>query len=309
MILVYCSREEIGKNWVKAVAAEFGEDKVFLKDDVADPKTIEIALSWKAPEKMLHNYPNLKLIQSLGAGVDHIFDKDNIVPGAKVARIVDPQLSEDMYEFVLAIILNKMKNLERYRDQQSSKVWKEKRYRSISDVKLGILGLGVIGSLVAKKLSAIGFDCMGWSGSNKNIEGVESYVGGDGLNDMLSQTDFLINILPLTNATRGFINLKLLQKIKKGAFVINVGRGPHVIDEDLLTAIEEGMISGAALDVFHKEPLPVNHPFWENENIVLTPHIASVTNIKTAREQIFENIRRYMNGKEVLNEVSVEKGY
>jgi len=309
MILVYCSRKEIGQNWAKAVAAEFGEDKVFLRKDLPDPNKIKIALSWKAPVRMLQEYPNLKLIQSLGAGVDHIFDADNVVGGAKVARIVDPQLSEDMFEFVLAIVLNKMKNLHKYRDQQRSMIWKEKRYRSISDVKLGILGLGVIGTLVAQKLAAIGFDCMGWSGSEKNIEGVKSYIGNEGLNDMLAQTDFLINILPLTNATRGFININLLRKLKTGAYVINVGRGPHVVDQDILKAIEERMISGAALDVFHEEPLPLDHPFWVNENIVLTPHIASITNIKTAREQIFENIRRFLNGEKVLNEVSVEKGY
>lgn len=309
MILVYCSREEIGKNWVKAVAAEFGEDKVFMKDDVVNPSEIEIALTWKAPKQSLQPFKNLKLIQSLGAGVDHIFDQDNAVEGSKVARIVDPQLSEDMYEFVLAIVLNKMKNLEQYRDQQNQKFWKEKRYRVISDVKIGILGLGVIGSLVATRLKTAGFDCMGWSGSEKNIEGIQSFIGDSGLQEMLSESDFVINILPLTNETRGFINYEMLKKVKRGAYIINVGRGPHVVDEDLLQAIEEGLISGAALDVFHKEPLPVDHPFWSNEKIVLTPHIASITNINTAREQIFANIRRYLAGEKIANEVSINKGY
>lgn len=296
-------------NWLKAVAAELGEDKVFVHEDIKDKSQIEIALTWKAPMRMLQQYPNLKLIQSLGAGVDHIFDFDNVVEGAAISRIVDPQLSEDMYEFVLALILSKLKNLSTYRDQQSQGVWKEKRYKVISDIRLGIMGLGVIGSHVTKRLSDVGFQCMGWSRSEKEIDGISSYHGGDGLDKMLEQTDFLINILPLTNETRGIINLELIKKIKKGAYIINVGRGPHVVDEDILQAIEEGLVSGAALDVFHEEPLPQDHAFWSNEKIVLTPHIASITNIKTAREQVFENIRRYLNGEEVLNEVSVGKGY
>ena len=309
MILVYCSRNEIAQNWVKAVAAELGEDKVFLHEDVQDKSKIEIALTWKAPMRMLQQYPNLKLIQSLGAGVDHIFDFDNVVEGTKVSRIVDPQLSEDMYEFVLSIILSKLKNLSTYRDQQSQGVWKEKRYKVISDVKLGIMGLGIIGSHVAKRLSAVGFQCMGWSRTKKEIGGISNHYGQAGLDEMLAETDFLINILPLTNETRGIINLELITKTKKGAYLINVGRGPHVVDEDILQAIEADLISGAALDVFHQEPLPKEHLFWSNEKIVLTPHIASITNIKTAREQVFENIRRYLKGEEVLNEASVEKGY
>lgn len=309
MILVYCSRKEIGLNWVKAASAEFGEGKVFLQEDVIDPSKIEIALTWKAPERMLHEYPNLKLIQSLGAGVDHIFDFDNVVEGAKISRIIDPQLSEDMYEFVLATILNKLKNLERYRDQQTQGIWKVKRYKTISEVKLGILGLGVIGSHIAKRLTSVGFQCMGWSGSSKDIKGIESYAGKDGLKKMLAQTDYLINILPLTDKTRGFINLELIKQLKKGAYIINVGRGPHVVDKDMIQAIEERLISGATLDVFHQEPLPTDHPFWGNEKIVLTPHIASITNINTAREQVFENVRRHMRGEEFLNEVSLVKRY
>ena len=309
MILVYCSREKIAKNWVEAVAAEFGKDKVFLADDIKDPSKIEIALTWKAPEKMLHQFPNLKLIQSLGAGVDHIFDLKNAIEGTTISRIIDPQLSEDMYEFVLSIVLSRMKNLTIYRDRQRENIWKEKKYRSISEVKIGLLGLGVIGSFVAQRLTKVGFRCMGWSKSAKNIEGVESFVGELGLHEMLAQSDFLINILPLTTETRGFINLDLLKKLKEGAYVINVGRGPHVVDQDLLEAIDSGIISGAALDVFHQEPLPKDHSFWANENIMLTPHIASLTNIETARRQIFENIRRHLNGEEILNQVSIKKMY
>ena len=309
MILVQCVHKKIGENWAKVLAEEFGADQVVLAEEVVDKDKIEIAVCWKAPEKMLHEYPNLKFIQSLGAGVDHIFDGNNDVPNAKIARIVDPQLSEDMYEFVLSIVLNDMKRLTSYRDQQKAKVWKELKYRSFNEVTIGILGLGAIGSLVAGKMSRLGFKTMGWARSEKDIKGVACFAGSEALEIMLSQTDYLINILPLTDETRGFINRGLLIMLKKGAYVINVGRGPHVVDEDLIAAIDAELISGAALDVFHQEPLSTDHPYWDHDKILLTPHIASITNIKTAQKQVFENVSLFKAKGEVNNEVFGDRQY
>lgn len=309
MILVHCNHRGIGKNWAKVLAEEFGVDQVVLSDEVVDKDAIEIAICWKAPERMLHDFPNLKLIQSLGAGVDHIFDADNNVPNARISRIVDPQLSEDMFEFVLSVLLNDLKGLTTYRDQQKSGIWKEHRYRTFKDIQIGVLGLGVIGRLVAKNLSGLGFQTMGWSRSEKEISGVDCFSGSEALEVMLSQTDYLINILPLTDKTRGIINRDLLNQLKKGAYVINVGRGPHVVDMDLIEAIDEGQISGATLDVFHKEPLDQDHAFWAHPKIFLTPHIASITNIKTAQKQVFDNIRMYKSHGTVNNEVFGDRQY
>ena len=309
MILVHCNHRNIGEKWVKVIAEEFGHDQVCLSNDITDNEKIEIAICWKAPEKMLHAFPNLKLIQSLGAGVDHIFDGKNDVPNSKIARIIDPQLSEDMFEFVLSIVLNDLKGLTTYRDQQKQRLWKEKKYRVIKKVSIGILGLGVIGGFVAEKMSLHGFKTMGWSRSEKNISGVDCFSGPEALEVMLSQTDYLINLLPLTKETRGIINNSLLQKLKKGAYVINVGRGPHVVDEDLIKSIDKEQISGAALDVFHHEPLDSEHPFWGHHKILLTPHIASITNIKTAQQQVFENIRLFKNRQQIKNEVFADRQY
>jgi len=303
MILVYCNHRGIGKNWVEVLAKEFGENQVVLAGDVVDKSKVEIAICWKAPEKMLQEYPNLKMIHSLGAGVDHIFEGKNDIPGAKIARIVDPQLSEDMFEFVLSIVLNDLKRLTTYRDQQKEKVWKEKKYKSFKEVSIGILGLGVIGRLVAEKMSEMGFQVMGWSRSEKEIKGVDCFMGTEALEVMLSQADYLINILPLTDQTRGFLNADLFSKLKKGAYVVNVGRGPHVDDDELIEAIDRGHLSGAALDVFHQEPLDSTHPFWDHPKILVTPHIASITNIKTAQSQIFENVRLFRQNGDVKNEV------
>ena len=309
MILVHCSRTEVGQNWANALKKEFGDAQVVLSSDHFDKNEIDIAICWKAPNRMLHDFPNLKLIQSLGAGVDHIFDTDNAIPSAVISRIIDPQLSEDMYEFVLACILNDMKQLTHYRDQQNLNAWSVKPYRTISEVTVSVLGLGVIGTLVSTKLSALGFKVMGWSKSEKSIQNVQSFVGETGLDKMLGMTDYLVNILPLTDDTRSFINHSLLSKLKKGAYLINVGRGPHLVDNDLLQALEEELISGAALDVFHNEPLEKTNPFWSHPKVVLTPHVASITNIETARAQVFENIRRFQSGRPVLNQVSHSKAY
>jgi len=308
MIGVYCSRTKIGGSWARALAREFGDDQVDLYPFVL-PESIEFIACWKAPNRLFHSFPKLKVIQSLGAGVDHIFDGDNVVEQAEIARIIDPQLSVDMYEFALVTILADMKNLTLYRDQQKDKLWKERRYSTIPGTVISILGLGVIGSTVATKLSSLGFQVQGWSRSKKTIEGVQCYSGTGGLSEALSATDYLLNLLPLTNETRGFLNQSLFDKMKVGAYLINLGRGPHLVDEDLITALDREQLSGACLDVFHEEPLSKEHAFWDHPKVLITPHIASVTNIETARQQVFENIRRMKSGTALLNVVDKVKGY
>ena len=308
MIGVYCSRTKIGESWARALAKEFGEEQVDLYP-FSTPEKIEFMACWKAPNRLLHDLPKLKVIQSLGAGVDHIFDNDNVVEQAEIVRIIYPQLSVDMYEFALATILADMKRLTLYRDQQKENHWKERRYSTIPNTVVSILGLGVIGTIVAKKLSALGFQVFGWSRSSKTIDGVTCFSGEAELSDLLSQTDYLLNLLPLTNATRGFLNQSLFDKMKKGSYLINLGRGPHLMDEDLLTALDKEHLSGACLDVFHEEPLSTEHPFWNHTKVFMTPHIASITNIETARKQVFENIRRMREGLGLLNVVSKERGY
>lgn len=309
MILVHCSRKEIGRRWAEILSSEFGAEMVSLSEQVQEYEKVEIAVCWKAPKRMFYDYPNLKFIQSVGAGVDHIFDSENAIPGAKIARIIDPQLSADMFEFILAIVLANMKQLNLYYDQQRRKLWKENSYNSIKDITISILGLGVIGSHVASNLSAIGFNTLGWSQSEKNISGVQSFQGIDGLNDMLAQTDYLVNILPLTESTRNIIDANFLSKLKKSSYFINVGRGPQVVDQALISAIDQGILSGATLDVFHHEPLHVDHEFWTHPKIIVTPHVASITNLDTASEQVFENIRRYKKGLNPINQVSLDKKY
>lgn len=309
MSIVIVCNERYAKNWSKALKAELPETDICIYPNVPDLKTVEFAAVWKAPAGVLELFPNLKAIQSLGAGVKHIFDRQKIGASVKIARIVDPQLSEDMWEYSLMLILNHLKNTRTYFQQALNKEWRQRRYRSIKETSVAVMGLGVIGAEIAANLAGLGFQVQGWSISSKEIEGVQSFTGIQGLSDMLAIADVLINVLPLTAETMGILNRSNLLKLKQGAYLINIGRGPHVVDEDLLALLEEGHLSGAALDVFHTEPLPVDHPFWEHPNIAVMPHVAGVTNPKTAVQQIVENFKRMKNGSDLLHVVSPKRKY
>lgn len=309
MSIVIICHERFAKNWAKAFREKLPKTDVHIYPDVPSPEAIQFAAVWKAPAGVLSEFPNLKAVQSLGAGVEHIFDFQKLNKKVSVARIVDPQLSEDMWEYVLMLVLNYLKNTRIYFQQQLKKEWQQMRYKNIKDVTVSFLGLGKIGSHVAGKFSEMGFRVQGWSNSEKSITGVKSFFGKNGFDEILNTTDILINILPLTPETTSILNKTNLLKLTKGAYLINVGRGGHLIENDLLELINAGHLSGAALDVFQEEPLPENHRFWDHPKITVMPHVAGLTNPKTAVLQIVENYERMKRGKELINLVSQERKY
>ena len=258
-------------------------------------------------EKPFFSFTKLK--KSLGASVEHIFDTNTIKPDVQVARIVDPQLSQDMFEFLLAICMNHLRGLDTFRKQQARKEWKQHGYRNINSCCISLLGAGKIGSHVAAEFARSGFKVQTWSEEPVDIQGVKSIVGSEGLLEMLGVTEILINLLPLTRRTRGLLDKNFLGQLKQGAYLINAGRGSHLVEEDLLELLKTGQLSGAALDVFDDEPLPSNHVFWDHPGISITPHVASLTNINTAVDQIVDNYMRLKNGEALINQVSREKGY
>lgn len=194
-------------------------------------------------------------------------------------------------------------------DQKSNKIWQQHHYKSINNTTVSILGLGSIGGYVAEKFAQLGFNVKGWSNSSKQIPNVKSYHEENEFDTVLDNSDFLINLLPLTVTTEGILNIETLKKLPKSSFIINVGRGEHLVDEDLIKLLDTSMLSGAFLDVFRIEPLPKEHPFWNHSKIQITPHVASLTNVETATEQITENYRRFIKKEELLNIVSIKKGY
>lgn len=295
--------------WKKAVQQGNPSVKVYGYNEDHPKGDITMALIWKHPKGSLANYPNLKCIASAGAGVDYIFEDDQAPQGIPITRVVDPYLASDMSEHVLSAILAELKNFPTYKLQQTKAQWNPLPYRRIKDVTVGVMGLGELGSLTAKDLVHAGFTVVGWSKSQKEIPGVTCYAGETGKNPFLKASDFLVCLLPLTTDTAGILNAQLMEQLPQGAYIINVARGGHVVDEDLIAYLDKGHLSGACLDVYHEEPLPKAHPFWAHPKIMMTPHYASVSDTKSVVPQILENYERLSTDQPLQNVVDRKKGY
>lgn len=296
------------EEWQRNLQKLLPEIKVEVYPTISNPKDVEFIATWKPHKDYIKEFPNLKVVQSVGAGIDHLLHTE-IPDSVKVTRIVDSALKQEMFEHVLACVMTSMKNLLTYHKDQLQQEWIPKNYTSIYETTITILGLGEIGKLVAERFVALGFRVKGWSNSQKNMNGVATFVGKEGLNSAIANTDFIVNILPLTTETESILNYKFFNQCSKQTVLINVGRGAHLVEKDLLIAIEEKQIKEAYLDVFREEPLPENHPFWSNKNIYITPHIASVTNATTALQQVATNYKKLKNMETLENEVSLDKGY
>jgi glyoxylate/hydroxypyruvate reductase len=297
------------KYWAETLQALLPETLIEIYPNIKDKDTVDFVLCWKPNQDVLAEFPNIKVMQSVGAAVDHIINTQNIHNDQTVCRIVDEALSNDMFEFLLTIVLTQLKNIPLYIKQKEQKLWEPKAYKNIKDLTISIMGLGNIGAEVAEKMASIGFKVKGWSASKKDIKRVYSFVGDSELANFLNGTDVLINILPVTQQTMGIINKKLLMQINKGGFFINVGRGNHVIETDLVEMLNSDQLSGALLDVFDIEPLPINHLFWGHPKIQITPHIASVTHIQSAALLVVENYKNHLKGFPVKHIASLKKGY
>jgi glyoxylate/hydroxypyruvate reductase len=309
MSIVIIFNNKDPKPWAQSLKEKLPKITISVYPEVENPADVTFAICWKADKNVLLNFPNLAVIQSVGASIDHILRSQTVRENQIITRIVDENLSNDMWEFLLAAVMSNLKKLDVYAQKKEDKKWEPTQYTTIKNTTISILGLGQIGSLVAQKFAALGFQVQGWSTSQKNIEDVTCHAGQNELEPFLKNTDFLINILPLTAETEGFLDKNVLKKIKKGGFLINVGRGEHLVEQDLMDLLDENYLSGALLDVFRVEPLPQDHAFWTHPKIQITPHIASLTNVESATTQIAENYKNHTSGKALKHIVSVEKGY
>ncbi|MEH6403130.1 MAG: glyoxylate/hydroxypyruvate reductase A [Sneathiella sp.] len=297
-------------DWWRAELAKHVPDlEVRFWPDIGNPDDIEFALCFNMPHGELAKLKNLKAIFSLGAGVDHFFNDPSFPAHLPFARVIDPELTSRMSEYVVQHVLNHHRNQHIYDRQQEQKVWKERHPPAARDRKIGLLGMGELGAGAAQLLNLIGFDVAGWSRSQKSIAGVKSFHGADQLDDFLARTEILICLLPLTDATRDILNEDLFSKLPEGAAVINPGRGPHLVEEDLIAALDSGHLSAATLDVFRTEPLPADNPLWNHEKIRITPHVASIAAPDRVAALVAQNIIRARNGQQLLNQVDTKKGY
>lgn len=296
--------------WVSAINAIAPEIEMRIWPEVGRAEEVTFALVWHHPPGVLSSLPNLKALSSMGAGIDHLVDNPEVPAHLPVARIVDPALVQSMTEYIVTATLLHFRDFDLYRTHQSAARWQPEKPKRIQDVQIGIMGIGALGSDAATRLRAIGFEVIGWSRTQKQHPALsKSYAGQDQLAVFLEKTDVLVCLLPLTPDTRGILNWDVFAALPKGAYVINVARGAHLVEKDLIDAVDTGHLSGACLDVFKEEPLPPSHAFWSHPAITVTPHIASITDPISAAQQVVENYRRAAAGAYLLNQVDLKRGY
>lgn len=310
MNLLYVSPDDPAP-WRKAVRRLIPEAELFVwgEDDV-DLNTVDYALTWKPEPGLLSRMSNLKAIFNLGAGVDALLGDDTLPPGIPIVRLVDPRLAQGMTEYIVHWVLHFHRDMHVYARQQADRAWIQHDNADPASRAVGILGLGELGQDAAHALLLLGFENIaGWSRTRKELPGIASFAGADELDAFLERTEILVSLLPNTEATRGLLNEDRLARLPRGAFVINAGRGNAVVDADLLEALASGHIAAAALDVFNDEPLPEDHPYWRQDNVFVTPHIASLTTAESAAKVIAEGVEALEDGRQPANVVDRTQGY
>lgn len=282
--------------WANALREYLPQLPIYEFPNIPCPEDIHYAVVWEHPHGDLINYPNLKAIMSLGAGTDHI-DKDPELPDVPLVRLLDPDVGNDMAQYACYWAMHFHRQYERYRQQKSTQHWQRHEVERSVDFTVSVLGLGLIGSFVAERLAANGYRTLGWNRSQKKIDQVVCHSGSEGLTQVLSSSDVLVNCLPLSDQTHHLLNESTLSQLPKGASLINVSRGAIIDDAALIGLLESGHIGAAALDAFVEEPLPAASPYWRLDNVFVTPHTAGATYPKSAARVVADNILRVENGE------------
>lgn len=307
--IYFYSRLDPAALWRDALAAHLGEDFDFIAGPACTvPQDIDIGLMYNLPPQGLLAFTRLRAVLSLSAGINQ-FDRTRMPPGVPLARAVDRSLAQHMVAYAKAAVYRYHRRFHRYERASRDSVWQFELPRLNEQTAVGVLGLGELGGAVAVALAAEGFEAHGWSRSARSFAGVSCHSGAAGLRQMAGAVDMLVNLLPLTADTRGILSHALFEQLRPGAFLINMARGEHLVETDLLAALAQGRIEAATLDVTAVEPLPAGHPFWAHPAILVTPHIAGISTPATAAAQIADNVRRAMRGETLLNQVDFERGY
>jgi glyoxylate/hydroxypyruvate reductase len=300
--ILFASQTEKAELWLPLLRRALPEDELVAVPD----KSVDIALVATPPAATFQKLGRPKLVQSLWMGVEKLLADPTYPRGVPLARLIDPGMVAAMTETVLAHVLDWHRHFYQYRAQQRERSWKRVDQRMASDRTVGLLGLGELGSDAARKLLALGFNVAGWSRRPRTIPGVQSFTD---LTAMLRITDALVCLLPLTPQTAGVLNARSFAMMRRGGCVINVARGAHLVTRDLLGALDNGWLAHAYLDVFEPEPLPRDDLLWQHPGVTVTPHIAALTEPRTAVPKIAENVDRVRRGETPANLVDVQAGY
>lgn len=299
--------------WIEGFAEVLPEAQCLTWED-SQGQHVDYAVVWRPPLEMLRGRTDLKAVFNLGAGVDGILrlrdnDPEALPAGVPIVRLDDAGMAAQMSEYVAAAVLRYFRKLDAYDAQERAGTWKFLKPHRRADFTIGVMGIGTLGSHIARTLAGFGFPVRGWSRSAKTVEGVQSFHGADGQVAFLDGLKVLVNVLPLTPDTEDIIDTGLLYKLARGAYVINVARGQHLVEADLLAAVQDGQIAGATLDVFRTEPLPADHPYWQEPRITITPHISALTLREDSIAQIAGKIRLLAQGKPIAGVVDLQRGY
>lgn len=308
MIILHVNAKRAGW-WRDHLQSLLPEWPVRLWDDVGDDSEIEFAVVWKPPIGGLRRFQNLKAIVSIGAGIDHILCDPLRPANVPIIRTTGPDLIARMREYVCLHVLRFHRNLDATIHAQAERRWDQPIYPIAANRTVGIMGLGRLGLECARALQGLGFKVRGWRANSKAIPNLPTYAGQENLPAFLRDCEILVCLLPLTEATRGILNRKTFGCLPKGAAIINCARGQHLVESDLLTAIETKQVSAATLDVFEQEPLPQDHPFWAKDEILITAHTASLIDPETGGRIIANNLRRFHAGEPIDDIVEPGQDY
>ncbi|UCP11586.1 glyoxylate/hydroxypyruvate reductase A [Pseudomonas sp. MM213] len=308
MALLYKADPVRGEHWKRLFAEHAPDIEWRAWPDIGDPQDIRYLAAWQAPDELETVLPNLEVLFALSAGVDQL-DLDRLPTTLPVVRLLDPSITRGMCEYASFAVLSLHRDMLRYRQQQMARCWQAHLLQPAAKRRVGVMGLGTQAQQILATLQTFGFALSGWARSEHRIAGVDCFAGVEQLPAFLGQCDIVLCVLPLTEQTKGILNRQLFQHLPKGAALVNMGRGGHLVEEDLLEALASGQLSAAVLDVLEQEPAAPDHPFWHHPQILLTPHIAAMTQPESAFSVLLENIRRHQRGESMLGQVDRERSY
>ena len=306
MKITFCCTDTKAEPWLQGLAAVLPQADIHVWQPGA-PQA-DYAVVWAPPQQFIDEQAGLKALFNIGAGVDGLL-KLRLPPAMRVVRLDDAGMAVQMAEYVCHALIRHFREFDEYEASAQAGRWSYRKPRERRDFPVGVMGLGVLGERVARAVAQFEFPVLGWSRSPKQVEGVQCFHGAEGFNDFLAASRVLVNLLPLTPDTANVINHNTLARLLPGAYVINVARGAHLVDEDLLAAIASGHVAGATLDVFRTEPLPAGHAFWNHPRIALTPHTSARTLRDESIAQIARKIAALQRGEAVAGIVNPARGY
>lgn len=306
--LVFYSEFDEPGPWAEALKVLLPDLDFRVYPDVGDPDDVGYALVWRPKPGFFATFPNIKLVVNLGAGVDSLTNRDDL-PDVPISRLSDSGMVALMRSYVLFSVIRYARDMPSFEQAKLRHEWHYIHPRPLHKIRVGVLGLGVLGAAAAGSLADLDFDVRGWDREKKTIAKVACFSGDHDFEEFLGDLDILVNMMPLTPQTRKFIGSELFDRLPKGAKFVNASRGEVVDEEALLAALRSGRLGGATLDVFENEPLPSDHPLWAMENVFITPHLASITVPEIAARDVAESIRRVHAGGEPLHRVDPARGY